>query len=183
MDSFGQLFRSEGETLQHLEEVYSFLVLILAASSVCEWTLHLQALLLSRTIDFICKCSRMLQKKTARCEASQIQVVKYLTLLVAFVRGTDLAFWLVQTSSTVFVRVETFNVQFRMGFRLRLGSFHVYEIPHKGRNINTRAHIPALPAAPQSVTSSHHRSLWRKEKRTYGVGDFSAKWEHLQKKV
>lgn len=69
-----------------------------------------------------------------------------------------------------------------MGFRLRLGSFHVYEIPHKGRNINMRAHIPVLPAAPQSVTSSHHRSLWRKEKRTYGVGDFSAKWEHLQKK-
>lgn len=163
-------------------------MLILAASSVCEWTLHLQALLLSRTIDFICKCSRMLQKKTARCEASQIQVVKYLILLVALVHGTDLTcklrtFWLVQTTSTVFVRVETFIVQFRMGFRLREGSFHVYEIPHKGRIINMRVHIPVLPAAPQSVTSSHHRSLWRKEKRTYGVGDFSAKWEHLQKKV
>lgn len=39
-----------------------------------------------------------------------------------------------------------------------------------------------LPAAPQSATSSHHRSLWRKEKHTYGGGDFSAKWEHLQKK-
>lgn len=32
----------------------------------------------------------MLQKKTARCEASQIQVVKYLILLVALVHGTDL---------------------------------------------------------------------------------------------
>lgn len=130
----------------------------------------------------------MLQKKTARCEASQIQVVKHLILLVALVHGTDLVyklrtFWLVQTTSTACLRVETFNVQFRMGFRLRLGSFHVYEIPHRGRNINMRAHIPVLPAAPQSVTSSHRRSLWRKEKRTYGVGDFSAKLEHLQKKV
>lgn len=129
----------------------------------------------------------MLQKKTARCEASQIQVVKYLILLVALVHGTDLAyklrtFWLVQTTSTVCLRVETFNVQFRMCFRVRLVSFRIYEIPHKGRNINMSAHIPVLPAAPQSVTSSHHSSLWRKEKRTYGVGDFSAKWEHLQKK-
>lgn len=58
-----QVRRGGGETLQHLEEVFSFLVLILAASSVSEWTLHLRELLLSPTIDFTCKRSRMLQEQ------------------------------------------------------------------------------------------------------------------------
>lgn len=56
-------FRSDGEALQHLEEVYSFPGLILAASSLSEWTLHLRAPLLSCTINFTWKCSRMLRKK------------------------------------------------------------------------------------------------------------------------
>lgn len=42
--------------------------------------------------------------------------------------------------------------------------------------------LPVLLVALQSVPSSHHRSLWRRERRTYGDGDSLAKQEHLRDK-
>lgn len=42
--------------------------------------------------------------------------------------------------------------------------------------------LPVLLVALQSVPSSHRRSLWRRERRTYGDGDSSAKQEHLRDK-